>query len=102
MPSSGGLSDALRQKLAEEDLVDMEVLLRYRGIRTLYGLESLEPTERVVLLCKARLLYELLEIFPSYRVNALNELFGDAPQLAMYQGSRSVVHATGLPYMTQQ
>ena len=55
-----------------------------------------------MLLCKARLLYELLEIFPSYRVNALNELFGDAPQLAMYQGSRSVVHATGLPYMTQQ
>ena len=102
VPSNGGLSDALRQKLAEEDLVDMEVLLRYRGIRTLYGLESLEPTERVVLLCKARLLYELLEIFPSYRVNALNELFGDAPQLAMYQGSRSVVHATGLPYMTQQ
>ena len=80
----------------------MKVLLRYRDIRPLYGLESQEPTERVVLLCKARLLYELLEIFPSYRVNALNELFGDAPQLAMCQGSRSVVHATGLPHMTQQ
>ena len=102
VPSNGGLSDALKQRLAEEDLVDLEVLLRYRGIRTLYGLESLEPTERVVLLCKARLLYELLEVFPSYRKNALKKLFGDGPQMAVYQGSRSVVHAGGLPYMTQQ
>ena len=32
VPPNDGLSDALRQKLAEEDLADMEVLLRYRGI----------------------------------------------------------------------
>ena len=76
--------------------------MRYRDIRPLYGLESQEPTERVVLLCKARLLYELLEIFPSYRINAVNELFGGAPELARCQSSRSVVHGTGLPYMTQQ
>ena len=79
VPSNGGLSDALRQKLAEEDLADMEVLLRYRGIRTLHALESLEPTERVVLLCKARLFYELLEVFPSHKKIALNKLFGDVP-----------------------
>ena len=56
----GRLADALEQRLAEEDLLDMEVLLRYRGIRTLRAVESLETTERAVLLCKARELYELL------------------------------------------
>ena len=61
----------------------MEVLLRYRSIRTLRALESLETTERVVLLCKARELYELLGIFPSHLKNALNKLFGDVPQQGM-------------------
>ena len=102
VPPNGGLSDALRQKLAEEDLADMEVLLRYRGIRTLHALESLEPTERVVLLCKARLFYELLEVFPSHKKIALNKLFGDVPQQGMYQGSRRAMQASGQPYMTQQ
>ncbi len=50
----GWLTDALRQKLAEEDFLDMEVLFRFCGIRRLRALESLEATERVVLLCKAR------------------------------------------------
>ena len=80
VPPNGGLTDALKQKLAEEDLLDMEVLLRYRSIRTMRALESLETTERVVLLCKARELYELLGIFPSHLKNALNKLFGDVPQ----------------------
>ena len=66
VPPNGGLLDALRQKLAEEDLADMEVPSRYCGIRTLHALESLEPTERVVLLCKARLFYEILEVFLSH------------------------------------
>ena len=43
VPPNGGLLDALRQKLAEEDLADM-VPSRYCGIRTLHALESLEPT----------------------------------------------------------
>ena len=51
--ANGGLSDALLHRLAAEDLLDMEVLLRYRGIRTLKSLESMELTERAVLLCKA-------------------------------------------------
>ena len=83
VPPNGGLTDTLKQKLAEEDLLDMEVLLRYRSIRTLRALESLETTERVVLLCKARELYELLGIFPSHLKNALNKLFGDVPQQGM-------------------
>ena len=78
-PFNGQLSDALKHKLAEEDLLDMEVLLRYRGIRTLRALETLETTERAVLLCKARQFYELLGIFPSNLKNTLNKLFGDVP-----------------------
>ena len=73
----GQLSDALKERLAQQDLLDLEVLLRYRGVRTLRALESLETNERAVLLCKARELYELLGIFPSNLKKALDRLFGD-------------------------
>jgi hypothetical protein len=63
----------------------MEVLLRYRGIRTLRALESLETTEKSVLLCKSRELYELLGIFPSNLKHTLNRVFGDVPQQALYE-----------------
>ena len=86
-PANGQLSDALKHKLAEEDLLDMEVLLRYRGIRTLRALESLETTERAVILCKSRELYELLGIFPSNLKNTLNKLFGDVPHQGMFNVS---------------
>ena len=93
-PPNGQLSDALKHNLAEEDLSDMEVLLRYRGIRTLRALESLETTERAVLLCKARELYELLGIFPSNLKNTLNKLFGDfhASPWAMQSGAMPYMH----------
>lgn len=92
---NGQLSDALKHKLAEEDLLDMEVLLRYRGIRTLRALESLQTTERAVLLCKARQLYELLGIFPSNLKNTLNKLFGDVP-------SSGAMQSGAMPYMHSQ
>lgn len=98
-PSNGRLSDALKHKLAEEDLLDMEVLLRYRGIRTLRALESLETTERAVLLCKARELYELLGIFPSNLKNTLNKLFGDVPRPGNFQGSPWAMQSGAVPYM---
>lgn len=85
--SPGQSSQALHEKLKEEGLEDMEVLLRYRGIRTRRGLDALEPTERAVLLCKSREFYELLGIFPSHLKNTLNMLFGDYPQQDMFQGS---------------
>ena len=77
--SNGEMSDALKHKLAVEDLLGMEVLLKYRGIRTLRALESLETTERAVLLCKSREFYDLLGVFPSNLKNTLNKLFGDVP-----------------------
>ena len=55
-----------------------------------------------MLLCKARELYELLEVFPSHKKNALNKLFGDVPQQGMYQGSTRAMQVSGMPYMTQQ
>ena len=72
-------SDALKHRLAAADLLDLKLLLRYRGIRTLESLASLELTERAVLLCKARELYEHLGIPPSKLENTLNQLFGDVP-----------------------
>jgi hypothetical protein len=101
-PSNGQLSDALKHKLAEEDLLDMEVLLRYRGVRTLRALESLETTERAVLLCKARELYELLGIFPSNLKNTLNKLFGDVPQQGMFHASPWAMQSGAMPYMHPQ
>ena len=101
-PPNGGLSDALKHKLAEEDLLDLEVLCRYRGIRTLRALESLETTERAVLLCKARELYELLGIFPSNLKNTLNKLFGDVPQQGIFHASPLAMQSGAMPYMHPQ
>ena len=89
--ANGQLSDALTHKLAEEDLTDMAVLLRYRGIRTLRALEGLEAQERAVLLSKSREFYEILGIFPSNLKNTLNMLFGDVPlQGTFHSGSRAM------------
>ncbi len=74
---NGQLSNALRERLAQGDLLDLEVLMRYRGVRTLRALESLETNERALLLVRARQLYELLGIFPSNLKKALDRLFGN-------------------------
>ena len=98
----GSVSDALMRKLMEEDLVDLVVLLRYRGIRTLRALEALETTERAVLLCKAREFYELLGIFPCSLKNTLNKLFGDVPQPGMFTQSPWATEPGAMPYMHPQ
>ena len=78
--ANNDLSDALKHRLAAADLLELKLLLRYRGIRTLESLASLELTERSVLLCKARELYEHLGIPPSKLKNTLNQLFGEVPR----------------------
>ena len=101
-PSNGGLSEALKHKLAEEDVLDLEVLLRYRGIRTLRALENLNTEEKAVLLCKSRQLFELLGIFPSNLKNTLNKLFDDLPQQAVFQRNPWAEQVNGIPYMQPQ
>ena len=93
-------SDALKHKLAEENLLAMGVLLRAWGIRTLRALESLETTERAVL----RELVEELGTFPRNLKNALalNKLFGDVPQQGMPQGSSWDMQPGTMPYMYPQ
>ena len=84
---NGQLSNALKQKLADVGLLDMEVILRYSGIHTRRALEDLNSRESTVLLSKARGLYDLLGIFPSSLKNALNRVFGNVPQQGMYQAA---------------
>ena len=96
--SNGELSEALKHKLAEVDLLDMAVLLKYRGIRTLRALESLETTERAVLLCKSRDFYELLGVFPSHVKNTLNKLFGDVPPQGMCHSNPWALRSGAMPY----
>ena len=63
--------------LAEEDLQDLELLFRYRGIKTLRALVSLNRDERAVLLNKARHFYEVLGWFPSNLETSLENIFGN-------------------------
>ena len=86
---NGQLSNALKQKLADEGLLDMEVILRYSGIHTRRALDDLNPMEKTVLLTKARQLYEVLGIFPSSLKNTLNMMFGNLPPQSMYQGGHA-------------
>ncbi len=95
---NGQLSNALKQKLADEGLLDMEVILRYSGIHTRRALEDLNSIERTVLLSKARGLYDILGIFPSSLKNTLNRVFGNLPQQSMYQGSPWAMQASTMPY----
>ena len=86
-PTTGQLSDALKHKLAGEGLLDIEVLLRYRSIRTLRALESMDTNEKSLMLSQTYLLYDLLGVFPSSLKKTLKQLFGDVPQQYMHLGS---------------
>ena len=98
---NGQLSNALKQKLAEMGLLDMEVILRYSGIHTRRALDDLNPMEKTVLLTKARQLYEVLGIFPSSLKNTLNMMFGNLPPQSMYQGSPWAMQAGKMPWSQQ-
>jgi hypothetical protein len=75
-PGAGyGISPALLRRLEREDLADLAVVLRYRGVKTLRSLASLDTSERAVLLFKANQLWELLGIFRSNLKLSINKLF---------------------------
>ena len=75
VPISGQLSLALRDKLEAEDVLDLEVLLRNLGLRTLRALRLLEANERASLLVKAQALFLLLGKYTSNLRRALGILF---------------------------
>jgi hypothetical protein len=54
VPVGVGISPALLRRLEREDLGDLSVVLRYRGVRILRALSSMDCSERAVLLDKAR------------------------------------------------
>ena len=84
-PINGKTSPALKNLLAQEGIKELKHLLQKRGIRTLEAFYSLPGTEREVLINRARLQYELLDIFPSHLNNTLNKLFGgNMPQQGIY------------------
>ena len=75
VPISGQLSLALRDQLEAEDVLDLEVLLRNLGLRTLRALRLLEANERASLLVKAQALFLLLGKYTSNLRRALGILF---------------------------
>ena len=77
--SNGKLSALLKHELASYDLLDLKVLLRSRGIRTVRILRSLAETERSVMLHKALMLYfdVLGGPCPEGVKTALYEFFGE-------------------------
>ena len=79
MPPEDGysLSYDLNRKLAEENLLEIKVLLRNMKIRTLEAFQTIDSTDRALLLCKSRQLYDLLiGICPSHIRRTLNKNFG--------------------------
>ena len=82
VPERGELSPALRARLVAQDVPELEVLLLSRRVRTIRALDCLDTNERAVLLCKARALYELLDMFPSHLRTALPNLFGNSGALS--------------------
>jgi hypothetical protein len=78
IPEAGQLSPALRKRLQTEDLLDLEVLLRYSGVRTSTCLDSLDTNARAVLQCKACHLYMLLGIVTTHLKGAFNRLYSNS------------------------
>jgi hypothetical protein len=74
-PVGNNISPALLRRLVQNDLADLAVILRYRGVRTLATLSRCDMPERAVVLSKARQLWDLLGFFPSSLKIAIHQLF---------------------------
>ena len=73
---NGQSSSCLKQILLEEDVGDLEVLFRHRGIRTLDTMRSLTTNQQSVLSLKLTGFFEVLGVYPIGLENKLNYLFG--------------------------
>ena len=72
--ANGQPSEALALRLTGQDLFDIAASLKYRGVRTLRALESLDTNDRAVLLGKIRDLYAVYGLFPSHLQHAVDNL----------------------------
>lgn len=92
------VSLALRARLAREDLSDLEILLRKRGVRTVRSLLALETNDRAVLLSKARQLWEILGLLPNGLNTSLARLFeAEAGIPSLKAGGNSSSSSTAAP-----
>ena len=69
------VEEALRQKLANARLPELETLMFLRGIRTLNCFENLTANDRNMFLTVARKFYDPMEIPPGHLNHSLNKLF---------------------------
>lgn len=70
------MSQALHLRLRSVELLNIEVILRVRGVRTLQSLERMDERERLGLVKQAKQLWLLLELIPAERlVEAFESLF---------------------------
>ena len=75
VPVGVGISPALLRRLEREDLGDLSVVLRHRGVRTLRALSTMDCSERAILIDKARRLWELLGLFETTLRSSVKQLF---------------------------
>ena len=95
VPERNGVSSAsMKQILLEEDLGDLEMFFRYRGIRTLHALRSQTAMQQSVLSIKAKDFLESLDVYVYHSdlQNKLNYLFG-----CVTSGSSSTDGAAAYP-----
>ena len=73
---NGAMSDAIKMRLRELGLADLEPLLRHRGITTMYALDHLSSQEASIIGRKARQIYEIYDVSRDKLTNSLEQLFG--------------------------
>ena len=81
VPSNPGeVSIALRLRLIQEDLLDLEILLRKSGLRTLGSLLALDVNSKSSLLWKARKLWLLFGMLPEALNSSMSRLFHEVSE----------------------
>jgi hypothetical protein len=88
----GTASPALKQHLHDQDVRDMEFILRHKGYKTLESYYSLahKPDERAVILHQGRQLYKLVSKLPAME-GKLERIFGERP------GEQAMRHPPQVP-----
>ena len=73
---NGAMSDAIKTRLREVGLADLEPLLRHRGVTTMYALDRLSSKEASIIGQKAKQIYEIHDVSQDKLTKSLEQLFG--------------------------